>query len=321
MENEPLISIIVPIYNVEKYLLRCVDSLIKQTYKNIEILLINDGSTDNCKKICEKLQEKYENIIAFDKKNGGLSDARNYGIKNAKGEYICFIDSDDYIDSKMVEILYNAIKETESDIAIVDYIMLEENEKAKNNEEINNKLIDYYVFNSKLAIKELFKENSFGNYAWNKLYKRSLFEEIKFPVGKMMEDLGTTYLLFDNSYKIVYKKIPLYYYIQRNGSILHNKNLQLDFDKTELALERYEYILKKYPDIEENKKFIYNLLIENYHIIFYNEELINKAKKIIKKFRISILSKLKLKNKIKYIMISLNEQMYINKRTKKGKRI
>lgn len=317
MKEKTLISVVVPIYNVEKYLERCIDSIINQTYKNLEILLINDGSKDSSYEICKNVEKKDKRIKVYSKENGGLSDARNYGLERAKGEYICFIDSDDYINPKMIEKLYEQIKEKNSDIAIVHYNIV--NDGEENNQEITDLKEDTYVYNSESAIRQLFYEDYYRDFAWNKLYKKSLFKNIRYPFGKLMEDLGTTYLLFDNSEKISYSKLPLYYYVQREGSILNKKNLKLEIDKTELGIKRYEYILNKYPYMEENKIFTYNLLVQNYHLIYNNQELVKKAKAILKKWNISIFSKLNLKNKIKYMMISINEKLYVKRRNSERK--
>lgn len=317
MKEKPLISVVVPIYNVEKYLERCVDSIINQTYKNIEILLINDGSKDSSYEICKNAQNKDKRITTFSKENGGLSDARNYGLERAVGEYICFIDSDDYINPKMIEKLYEQIEEKNSDIAIVHYNIV--NDGEVNNQEITDLKENTYEYNSESAIRQLFNEDSFRDFAWNKLYKKTLFENIRYPFGKLMEDLGTTYLLFDNSEKISYSKLPLYYYVQREGSILNKKNLKLEIDKTELGIKRYEYILNKYPYMKENKIFTYNLLVQNYHLIYNNQELVKKAREILKKWNILIFSKLNFKNKIKYFMISINEKLYVKSRNAERK--
>ena len=139
-KEKPLISVIVPIYKVEKYLNKCVKSIINQTYKNLEIILVDDGSPDNCGKICDKLAERDDRIRIIHKKNGGLSSARNAGIEIANGEYIGFVDSDDYIDNDMFETLYNNIKDNNADLSIIGYQI----------ETIDNKVIKYFELEEKI---------------------------------------------------------------------------------------------------------------------------------------------------------------------------
>ena len=169
MKKNKLISVVVSIYNMEKYLDKCINSIINQTHKELEIILIDDGSTDNSRTIAEKYSKIDKRIKYYYKKNGGLSDARNYGIKKATGEYIGFVDSDDYLEKEMYEELYKNIIKYNADISVVGFnIVYEDNNLNKvSYEEPYNKL---EVLNSKEAFDILFKDSLFGNFAWNKLY-------------------------------------------------------------------------------------------------------------------------------------------------------
>ncbi len=248
---EEKISIIVPIYNVEKYIKRCVDSILKQTYKKLEILLVDDGSPDNCGKICDEYKKIDKRVKVIHKKNGGLSDARNKGIENATGKYIMFVDSDDYIEIDMVEYLYRLLKKNKCEIAICNYIYDYSN-KDKNYIAIDGTFEK--IYNSHEAIKELLKDETIKSFAWNKLYRTELFQNIKFPVKRLMEDVATTYKLFMNANKIVFGSEPKYHYVQREGSILHNKKANFYIDFYEMAYERYKNIMQsKYKNIPENK--------------------------------------------------------------------
>ena len=189
------ISIIVPFYNVEKYAPKCIESIINQTYTNLEIILVDDGSPDTCGKICDDYALKDGRIKVIHKKNAGLSDARNVGIKEATGKYIGFVDGDDYIEKDMYKYLYNLIKENNADISICGVEEVYEDgsiqdEKAKESIEILSK---------EDAIKELLLDKKVRSHAWDKLYKRELFENIEYPYGRKMEDIATTYKLFDLS--------------------------------------------------------------------------------------------------------------------------
>lgn len=203
-----LVSVIVPVYKVEQYLNRCVSSIIRQSYANLEIILVDDGSPDRCPQLCDEWALQDSRIKVIHKENGGLSDARNAGIKKACGKYICFVDSDDYISSKFVETLYELIHMYNTDISAVSLKEV----SSINQENVVSSHAENIVFEGEAALKELFSNDTFANYAWNKMYKRDLFEDVKFPVGRKMEDLGTTYKLLLKAERIAYSTEVLYYY-------------------------------------------------------------------------------------------------------------
>ena len=216
--KEDLISVIVPIYNVEKYLEKCIKSIINQTYKNLEIILVDDGSPDNCGKICDEFAERDKRIKVIHKENGGLSDARNFGLNVASGDYISFVDSDDYINEKMYEILFSEIKKNDSDIVFCDYIKFSE-------DNINNFVPEKYdiIIHDKYSYLNLYYDNGHKHekavVAWGKLYKRKLFDNIIYPKGKRGEDELTHYKIFYGTDKIVEVKLKLYYYLVRKDSL------------------------------------------------------------------------------------------------------
>lgn len=244
IKKEDLITIVVPIYKVEQYLNRCIDSIINQTYKNLEIILVDDGSPDNCGKICDEYKKKDERIKVVHKENGGLSDARNCGIDLAKGKYITFIDSDDYVSKDFIEYLYNLIKKTKSDISICSFLPFFGEIENKNNEEIIK------VLETKDALQRLFYQNEITTSAWAKIYKKEFFEKIKFPKGEICEDLDTTYKVFAKANKITISNQKKYYYLQRPDSII-NSNFSLKRMKAiEFAEKSLQYIKKMYPELE-----------------------------------------------------------------------
>ena len=282
-----IISIIIPVYNVEKYLEKCIQSILKQTYKNIQIILVDDGSTDNSGKICDEFKNKDNRIIVIHKKNGGLSEARNVGIENATGKYIAFVDSDDYVLKDMYETLYKNLIANDADISICKYQYIKEEEKV----DLKADTKDIVVMNNLQAMKELLLNKNITNHTWNKLYKKEIFDNIKFPVGKKYEDIDVMYLLFERSSKIVYQDTTKYIYINREESILHNKNPKLIQDYITIVNNRYEYLLDKYKElkVELNYNLLFSIL--QYHIIaiggqqkeFYNSKImINEYKKIKK---------------------------------------
>lgn len=222
MSDAKRISIIVPVYNVEGYVAKCIESLINQTYREIEIILVDDGSTDKSGVICDEYSQIDERIRVLHKKNGGLSDARNYGIHNSTGELLAFVDSDDFVSHHMYEILYAQLVKYNADIAACNYVR---NEK------------DFYscesVIDSKLAeanTKIITPTEALSNphlvdvVAWNKLYKRELFEKVEYPVARLCEDEFVYHKLVFQCKRIAYIDIPLYCYILRNGSTMNSNN-------------------------------------------------------------------------------------------------
>lgn len=226
--KDKLISIIVPIYKVEKYLKKCIESILKQTYKNIEIILVDDGSPDNCGKICDYYKQMDKRIKVIHKNNGGLSEARNYGIREARGDYLLFVDSDDFIAENICEILINNINKYSADMAICNFYYVFENKKAIKNEMSSKK--DVQVLEKENIIREYFLNYSVDlNVAWNKLYKKDIFKgknAILFPVGKLHEDTYIMYKIYYNLNRLVRINKPLYYYRQRNDSIISSFSIK-----------------------------------------------------------------------------------------------
>ena len=228
----PKVSIIVPVYNVERYIVRSMDSLVNQTLKDIEIIVVNDGSTDNSKKLIEIYQEKYPNKIKLvDKKNGGLSDARNYGIPYATGEYIAFLDSDDYVELDTYEKMYNKAKEDDSDLVECDFIWEYPDRKRVDTGKIYNNKKEMLTYARVVA--------------WNKLIKRSLIEEHKmeFPKGLRYEDVEFFYKMVPYYNKVSFVKEPLIHYIQRSSSISNTQN-----ERTKEIFTIMDNVIKYYKE-------------------------------------------------------------------------
>ncbi len=308
-----LISIIVPIYKVEKYLHRCIDSICKQTYSNLEIILVDDGSPDNCGKICDEYAKKDERIKVIHKQNGGLSDARNYGLKIANGEYIGFVDSDDYIKEDMFETLYKLSEENKADISIVSFYEMIEDHLISVRKSGELQIMDKIE-----AIKEILIDTKIQSYAWNKLFKRELFNDIQFPVGKNFEDIATTLILFEKCNKVVRLEEPKYYYVRRNESIIGIRNVKTYNDYMDVILEKYLYLKDKYPEIEiyNAYNFIINMIWVYTIIVSYDiKELYTKFnqqyetfKEIIEYYGEELISKLENYNKsVLYMMLTDKE--------------
>lgn len=274
-----LISIVVPIYNVEQYLDKCIESILKQTYENIEIILVNDGSTDNSANICNKYEKKDTRIKVIHKKNGGLSDARNIGINNAKGKYIIFIDSDDWIDINMVKNLYSISLKYNADIVQGEYIeAYKEDDIIKNN--MNKEEI---ICNSDQMLESLYGDKYVKSVVvWNKIYKKDLFENIRFPKGKLNEDEFTTYKIFHKAKVIVDTDITVYYYRQREGSIMRSGFKKNRLDILEAFIERQEYFkINKMYKLEKITEARICGLLKYFYVVVNNSNI--KNKKIILK--------------------------------------
>ena len=255
-QEKALISIIIPVYKVEKYLEKCIQSVIKQTYENLQIILVDDGSPDNCGKICDEYAKKDHRIEIMHKSNGGLSDARNKGLEIAKGEYIGFVDSDDYIESDMYEVLYNLLKQYNVDVSICNFYTVSQGKIAIKN--ADNGIKEY---NRIEILKEILLDNNIQSYAWNKLYKKDLFDEIKYPVGKKYEDIGTTFYLLEKCNKVVVTGKPEYYYINRQDSIVNNVTETTITDYIELIMQRYDYIEENIKELSSyNKNYLKRIL-------------------------------------------------------------
>lgn len=210
----PLISIIVPVYKVEKYLHRCIDSILIQSFTDFELILVDDGSPDNCGNICDEYAEKDSRIVVIHKKNGGLSDARNSGIAMARGKYIGFVDGDDYIEKYMYESLYNNIKEADADMAICGIYHCYDGVEIKKQSQRIKKVCGQIE-----VIEEVLSGKHVGVGANTKLYKKFLFDDVRYPVGRIVEDAFVIVELLQNVQTVVIDTLPQYCYFHRKNSI------------------------------------------------------------------------------------------------------
>ncbi len=223
VDSEKLISVIVPAYNVEKYIVACLTSLINQTYKDIEIIIIDDKSDDGTLELCEAYQRQDARIKILHQNRGGAARARNLGMENARGSYYMFVDSDDQIHLQMIEKLFLALKNNNADISVCGYEEIQENENASLKKEKKTKKSETEVL-SRLDAQMQALGNRSINYVvpWAKLYKKKTWEHIKFPALYALEDEYTYYKVLDKSKTVIYLNESLYYYRVRSGSIMHN---------------------------------------------------------------------------------------------------
>lgn len=271
-----LISIIVPIYNVEKYLDKCIESIIEQTYNNLEIILVDDGSPDNCAEICDEYAEKDSRIVVIHKDNGGVSSARNTGLKVAKGSYIGFVDPDDYITDEMYERMLTTAKLCNADIVLCDYAFFGENgdiykDSIKGQGTGRSEYIDQYQ-SQLLYFNEVSMRTSLV-VMWNKLFKKDIISDIIFPSGKIHEDEAVTFSLLYKAKKIIYLRENLYYYLDRRGSIM-------DTDIKKNRFNIFDAYIKRLVFYEEyNEKELYKKVILLYmHMLCQYADWSSKSK-------------------------------------------
>ena len=312
----PKVSVIVPIYNVEKYLEKCLDSLVNQTLKDIEIILVNDGSTDNSGQIAKKYANKYKDkIIYLEKENGGLSDARNYGLEYAKGDYISFVDSDDYISKNLYSEL---VKYMEKDYDMIKFGILIVD--LKNNKIIENKSQQFENKTGEEAFDILYKTDKMTEIAWGYLYKASFWKENNFKFTKDMyhEDFGLIPLVILKAKKVASTNILGYYYVQSDKSITRNsdekKKLKMSYD----LLKFYDNMIKEIENYDISKKSKENIKIYYTNCILL--EIKNISRKVEKQKYIKEIRKRKMiknikvrnfKQLVKRILLNFNIECYL----------
>ncbi len=301
MKDNALISIIVPVYNVEKYLEYCINSIISQTYNNLEILLIDDGSTDQSSAMCDKWMGTDKRIKVIHKENGGLSDARNTGLKMAKGDYIAFIDSDDWIEKYYIEYLYRAVNETGAEISACEIRTVIDGQKT---EKLNNEVMSQVKCTTEEALTTVLKGNGFRAIACNKLYKADLLREEKFKVGILHEDEFFTYRIIGKAKTLSYVKNPLYNYRQREGSIMNTLSMR-HLDVLDAYLDRLNYLSLMFPQLYKQDKVTFCVTCVNYY-----------CEAVLKKFEDNYKSKLIIKNKRKEIQFTIYELLQYSLRDK-----
>ncbi len=256
---QELISVIIPVYNVGKYLQRCIDSVLRQTYQNLEIILVDDGSEDVSGDICEFNKSKDRRIQVIHKENGGQSDARNTGIAVAAGEYITFLDSDDYVASDYVEYLYTLIRIYHADISTCKNVKVsieEEREMVSRGEPL--------ILNGVEAAKHNLYQKNISTPPWGKLYRMNLFQGIKYPIGKIYEDLGTTYKLLAKANRVaVGNEVKYFYWQNQNGTMSRDFSPQ-KMDRVEMAGQVLQDVRENIPDLlsaAESRFFLANVQV------------------------------------------------------------
>lgn len=309
-----LISVIIPVYNVEQYLEKCIDSIINQTYKNLEIILVDDGSIDNSGNLCDLLAKKDSRIVVYHKENGGLSSARNFGIDKANGEFIGFIDSDDYIDNDMYETLYNLIKQNKSDVSMCGLYNIYANRKDSQVKEVKK-----YLMNAEEAIQMVLDSKITSVTAVNKLYRKEIFNDLRYDLGKTSEDAFIIVRLLDKCNLISVTNERKYYYYHRANSITKKPFSEKSRDVLDAYNLNYSIVEEKYPKIISSAKrrvlwayfYVLDLLCVSEDRDKY-DELANELIYKLKKDTWFILNSphFTLKRKILFISLFIGETLY-----------
>lgn len=294
----PKISIIIPVYNVEKYIRKCIDSILFQTFIDFELILVDDGSKDSSGEICDEYQNKDSRIKVIHKSNGGLSSARNAGINIAKGDFFGFVDSDDWINKDMYELLYKGISDFKADIALCRLLHLDENNHSYYlNDKFSDKekIIDGDRLLSYLLLKRIDASSC------TKLFKSSIFENLRFHEGRNNEDFKLLYEVFSNVNKGVLINEVSYNYIYRNGSITNSISSSCVFDSYENAKDMLNYIKIKKPNLiseAESWYFMQTFVLLRYIVI---NNIINENNEKYKMLKINLLKNIRKILNNKYI--------------------
>lgn len=240
-----MVDIIIPVYNVSLYLQKCLDSVLRQTYNNIHIIIVDDGSTDGSSSICDEYSQ-YDNVTIVHQKNGGLSAARNTGLEKSNGDFVMFIDSDDWIEPNTVETLLNVLIKNDGDIACSRFFFEYEDKTICTSPQKG----EIKIYNQEEALKEVLAKRSIGYAAWGKIYKRSLFDDIKFPEGKIHEDIPVTPKLFLKCNRIITTDIALFHYRQQEGSLSRGLYKKSHYDLYQFSVNNH-YIVDIYPTLKD----------------------------------------------------------------------
>lgn len=242
-----LISVIVPVYNIEKFIGKCIESIIRQTYHNLEIILVDDGSTDESGRICDEYAKTDTRIKVIHKQNEGLSDARNSGLVICNGKYIGFVDGDDWIANDMYEFLHQTLVEYQADVSVCGHYV--EDDKEVYGSECADGSVR--IYNCREAVCAVVEDIEVHSYAWDKLYKKELFDGVRYPAGRYVQDIFTTYRVFMKANRIVCNNQPKYYYYQRKNSIQRTRGSKLNWDQFCVYKESAEILRKDYPELRE----------------------------------------------------------------------
>lgn len=264
--NDPLISLIIPCYNAERTVSKCLDSVTNQIYKNLEIIIINDGSTDGTLEIIKQFQKEDSRLIVIDQTNSGVSKARNLGIQKAGGEYIFFVDSDDWVEKDYCSVLYKTLVENNADISISEAFYEDEN----GNQDFKHQTFDESVSNydQQSALKLLLEDKIIQSHPWAKLYKSELLKNISFPENlEAFEDYYTMFKIFSDAEKVVKINKPIYHYVQFEDSLSHNLTPKRAYHFFLALMEAYTFLNSQQIDKSFKKSILKNILKKSFMVL------------------------------------------------------
>ena len=313
--DKPLITVIVPVYKVEAYLRRCVDSIVNQTYKNLEIILVDDGSPDNCGKICDALAKEDARIKVIHKENGGLSSARNAGLDVMNGEYVGFVDSDDWIDADMYEQLYSLLEKSKAQIAACGIQCERPNGKVSYFNVNYPRETSVEIFSKLDALKELIIAHKITNSVCDKLFCKKMFDNMRFCEGIVNEDFEMMPRCIEGAETVAYDPTPFYHYVMTNESIMRGAFKESRFTETNISRRHIDFYKENYPElcniaVAKHIELCLNLIYESSkdnRFKAQNKELIRE----IKRYKLSFASQMiGIKNKIKFILFKINVNFF-----------
>lgn len=305
-----MISVIVPVYKVENYIDKCVRSLLMQTYKDYEVILVDDGSPDKCPLICDRYADENDCVRTLHKTNGGLSDARNYGVAHAKGEFVTFVDSDDFVDIEYLETLYRLLKKNDCDIAVTGIETF-----LDNTPNIKNDNIKEFVYSKQEALEKMLYQNTLDTSACAMLIPTEIVRSFPFPVGKYHEDEFTTYKYYSSAERVAVTTKKQYFYLQRDGSIMHVFG-KSSMDELDAADNLVEYCKQNYSNLvaaAESKKFsdYCQVLLSNPNIKKEYPDVYNRIYLYLKKKSMQILfdKKCRKKNRLAAMLLLISDNL------------
>lgn len=305
------ISVVVPIYNVDKYLRRCISSILSQTYTNLEIILVDDGSTDNSPTICDEFETKDKRVIVFHKQYGGVSDARNAGTRIATGSYITYVDSDDMVEPDYIEYLYSLIQKYDCKMSLCTHTVVFENGKKIVYGNGTNEMLT-----AERCLDRMLYHDVIDTSIWGKLYESGLAKKIILPRGKLFEDIGTTYLFFIQSGKIACGYQSKYLYLRRKNSIVTGNFNPAKLDLLEMTDKMAKDVYQNYPNLKNGllRRKVYarfSMLNQMLDVEGYNNER-KEILKYIRKYRMNVLKDKKAPKRDKFaiLLLSLGYPIY-----------
>lgn len=315
----PKISIIVPVYNCEKYISNCINSILEQSFKDFELILVDDGSSDRSFEICESFAKKDNRVRAIHQPNSGVSRARNRGLDEAKGEYIGFVDGDDCVDKEMYERLYKNLADNNADISIcgiVNYFV----KKDGTTEKVRQSPVDgFWIFSGEQALKEALQSRLYSVNPVNKLFKRELFDKLRYPEGKISEDAFLIPVVISKAGKVVYDSKPMYYYLRRENSITTSNFSDSGWDVVEAYKNHLNMVSEKFPNLKKVAKFrylwAYTYVIDKIMLSENSENYLEDFKKAFNFIKKNILQIIfnpyfSLKRKIAVTVLLINKKIY-----------